>query len=150
MNRKAILSVIGFLSLSSAVSLQAATAMGDTEKAMVALEQQWTQMQQANNADRGALFLADKYIGIDIDGKVLTKADVMADAKATMWTSVSFDHVVVTSYGTTAIATGVFTGKGTDSSGKPLNLHERDTDVWVKMSTGKWQCVASVSSPLKS
>jgi ketosteroid isomerase-like protein len=55
----------------------------------------------------------------------------------------------ITMFGRTAIASGVFKGNGTDSSGKPLNVNMRWTDTWVKMPSGQWQCVASQDSPIK-
>jgi ketosteroid isomerase-like protein len=55
----------------------------------------------------------------------------------------------VTVFGDTAIATGGFDGRGTDASGKAFELHERWTDTWVKMPSGKWQCVASHATPVK-
>jgi ketosteroid isomerase-like protein len=55
----------------------------------------------------------------------------------------------VTVFGGTAIATGGFDGKGTDASGKAFELHERWTDTWVKMPSGKWQCVASHATPVR-
>jgi ketosteroid isomerase-like protein len=48
------------------------------------------------------------------------------------------------------IATGTFIGKGTSGAGKPLDERERFTDTWVKMADGKWLCVATHTSPLKS
>jgi ketosteroid isomerase-like protein len=54
--------------------------------------------------------------------------------------------VQVTVFGDTAIAIGGGKFKGTDSSGKPMDSHERFTDTWVKMPDGKWQCVAKRSS----
>jgi ketosteroid isomerase-like protein len=58
--------------------------------------------------------------------------------------------VKVNVFGGTAIATGVFKGKGTDADGKSFDVNERFTDTWVKMPDGKWQCVASQSSTTKS
>ena len=55
----------------------------------------------------------------------------------------AYEDVKVTVFGDSAIATGVFKAKGTDPSGKPLDVNERWTDTWVKMPNGKWQCVAS-------
>jgi ketosteroid isomerase-like protein len=56
--------------------------------------------------------------------------------------------VKVTVTGNTAIATGIFKGKGTDPSGKAFDNYERFTDTWVKIS-GKWKCVASYQSEIK-
>jgi ketosteroid isomerase-like protein len=83
------------------------------------------------------------------DGKVENKAQMLADAKSRKYTSAEYEDVQVTVFGNTAIATGGFTGKGTDASGKPFNDHDRWTDTWLKMPNGKWQCIATHDSPIK-
>jgi ketosteroid isomerase-like protein len=140
--------LIGLLSLESAAWLQAQTT-GATEKAVAALEQQWLLSQKANNPDLVAPLLADKFVSTGSDGKVTSKAETLATAKATKYESVELEDVKVTVFGDTAIATGVFKAKGTDASGKPLDVNERWTDTWVKMPGGKWQCVASHVSSAK-
>jgi hypothetical protein len=104
---------------------------------------------KTNNPDLVAPLLADKFIMTSSEGKVSGKAESLARAKATKYDSVDYDDVKVTVFGSTAIATGGFTAKGTDASGKRLDDHERWTDTWVKMPTGHWQCVASHSWPIK-
>src|ERR1700730_388362 len=135
MKRIWILCLIGLLSLESAAWSQSQTT-GGTEKAVAALEQQWLKSQKTNNPDLVAPLLADKFVNTGSDGKVTGKAETLATAK-------------VTKYGDTAIATGGFKATGTDASGKPLDVHERFTDTWVKMPNGQWQCVASHGSPVK-
>lgn len=120
-----------------------------TEKAVAALEQQWLESQKTNNPDLVAPLLADKFINTSGEGKVSDKAKSLADAKATKYDSVDYQNLQVTAFGDTAIATGDFMAKGTDASGKPMDIHERFTDTWVKMPNGKWQCVASQGSPVK-
>ena len=93
--------------------------------------------------------LADKFIGTGSDGKISGKADALADAKKTKYESMEYEDVKVTVFGDTAIATGGARAKGTDSSGKPMDSHERWTDTWVKMPSGQWQCVASHVSTIK-
>ena len=124
-------------------------ASDGTEKAVAALEQQWLQSQKTNNPDLVAPLLADKFINTGSDGKVTSKSESLANAKATKYDSVAYDNMKVIAFGDTAIATGDFKAKGTDASGKPLDVHERFTDTWVKMPSGKWQCVASHGSPVK-
>jgi ketosteroid isomerase-like protein len=141
--------LIGLLLLGSAAWSQDKQASGGTEKAVAALEQQWLQSQKTNNPDLVAPLLADKIITTGSDGKVSGKAETLATAKATKYTSVDYDDMKVTAFGDTAIATGGFKGKGTDASGKPLDVTERFTDTWVKMPHGQWQCVASHVSPVK-
>ncbi len=139
---------IGLLSLGSTARSHAQTT-GGTEKAVAALEQQWLQSQKTNNPDLVAPLLADKFVNTGRDGKVTGKAETLAIAKATKYDSAELEDVKVTAFGDTAIATGGFKATGTDASGKPLDVHERWTDTWVKMSNGKWQCVASHGSPVK-
>jgi uncharacterized protein (TIGR02246 family) len=148
MKRFWILGLMGLLSLGSAARSQA-QATGGTEKAVAALEQEWLQSQKTNNPDLVAPLLADKFVSTGSDGKVLTKAESLATAKATKYEGAAYEDVKVTVFGDSAIATGVFKAKGTDPSGKPLDVNERWTDTWVKMPNGKWQCVASHQSQVK-
>jgi uncharacterized protein (TIGR02246 family) len=141
--------LLGLLSLGGAAWSQSQQTGGGTEKAVAALENQWLQSQKTNNPELVAPLLADKFVSTNSDGKVMSKAQMLADAKATKWTSAEYENVQVTVFGDTAIATGGFTGKGTDPSGKPIDEHSRWTDTWVKMPNGKWQCVASQDSTVK-
>jgi ketosteroid isomerase-like protein len=139
--------LIGLLTLGSVAWSQAQTT-GGTEKAVAALEQQWLQSQKTNNPDLVAPLLADKFVNTGSDGKVTGKAETLATAKATKYDSADYDDVKVTVFGDTAIATGGFKAKGTNASGKPLDVHERWTDTWMKMPNGQWQCIASHGSPV--
>ena len=140
--------LVGLLALGSAARSQAQTTRG-TEKAVAALEEQWLQSQKTNNPDLVAPLLADKFVSTGADGKVTNKAEALANAKATKYVSAEYEDVKVTVFGDTAIATGGFKGKGTDASGKPMDVHERWTDTWVKMPNGKWQCVATQGSTIQ-
>ena len=124
-------------------------ANGDTEKAVAGLEQQWLESQKANNPDLVAPLLAEGFINTGSDGKVTTRSESLANAKATKYDTVDYDDVKVSVFGNTAIAVGGFKGKFTDPSGKPVDANERFTDTWVKMHDGKWQCVASHQSLIK-
>jgi ketosteroid isomerase-like protein len=138
--------LLGLLSLGSAALSQAQQTSGGTEKAVAALENQWLQAQKTNNSDLVAPLLADKFVSTGADGKVTNKTQALADAKASKFVSAENENVQVTVFGDTAIATGLWEGKGTDEKGKPLDGHYRWTDTWVKMPNGKWQCVATQSS----
>jgi ketosteroid isomerase-like protein len=139
----------GLLLLGSAAWLQAQQT-GNTEKAVAALEQQWLQSQKTNNSDLVAPLLADKFVNTSTDGKVTGRTETLATAKTTKYDSADYDDLKVTVFGDAAIATGTFKAKGTDSSGKPMDVNERFTDTWVKMANGKWQCVASHGSQVKT
>ena len=121
MNRNWAWCLIGVLLLASAGWSKDKNAGGGTEDAVAALEQKWLQSQKTNNPDMVAPLLADKFVNTGSDGKVTSKSESLANAKATKY----------------------------DSVGKPLDAHERFTDTWVKMKDGKWQCVASHHSAIK-
>jgi hypothetical protein len=147
LKKTSILCLLALLSLVDAASSQAQQA-GQPEKTVAAQEQQWLKSQTTNNPDLVAPLLADKFVSTGSDGKVTNRAESLASAKASKYVSAEYEDVVVTVFGNTAIATGVFKAKGTDASGKPMDIHERWTDTWVKMPSGQWQCVASHQSPV--
>jgi len=120
-----------------------------TEKGVAALEQQWLKSQKTNNPGLVAPLIADKFTNTDPEGKVTSKSEMLTTAKATKYTSVDYDDLKVTVFGDTAIAIGTFKAKGTDGTGKPMDVRERFTDTWMKMPNGKWQCVESQGTAVK-
>src|ERR1700688_2987877 len=137
MKRTWIWCLIGLLSVGNVAWSQAQTTRG-TEKVVAALEQQWLQSQKTNNPDLVAPLLADKFVSTGLDGKVMNRAETLADAKATKYDSMEYEDVKVTVFGDTAIATGSSRAKGTNAAGKPMDAHDRWTDTWSKMPNGKW------------
>ena len=147
--RSLIWCLLGAVVLTGAASAQTNKAAG-TQQTVVALEQKWLQSQKTNNMDLLAPLLADDVVDTSTEGKLMTgKAASIADAKRVKWASAEYENVQVNVYGDTAIATGIFSGKGTDTAGKPVNVRERFTDTWVKMPDGRWQCVATHGSLIK-
>jgi len=140
--------LIGLFSLGSVAWAQAQKATG-IEKAVAAQEEQWLQAMKTNNPDMLTPLLADKFVNTGGDAKVTGKVETLAQAKSTKWDSAENTDVKVTVFGDTAIATGGIKAKGTDASGKALDINERWTDTWVKMPNGQWQCVASQGTPIK-
>jgi hypothetical protein len=142
--------LLPLLSLASASLSQAQQASGATEKAILALEDQWIQSQKTNNPDLVAPLLADKFVETNGVGRVQNKAQFLARERANKYSSVEYLDRTVTVFGDTAIATGDLKFQGTDESGgKPFNVHIRFSDTWVKMPDGKWQCVASHASNIE-
>jgi len=140
-------SVILALSL-VAMPLRAQSAAG-TEQAVAALEAKWLEAQKTSNPNLLAPLLAEKFVNTSGDGVVTLKTETLGLVKASKYTSAEYTDVKVTVFGNTAIATGIFKGKGTDASGKLAVVNERWTDTWVKLDKEKWQCVASHASPIK-
>jgi ketosteroid isomerase-like protein len=147
MKRTFVWSVVALLSLM--VAAQAADEMGGgTAKAVAGLEQKWIDAAKASNPDMLAPLLADKFVNTNAESKVTDKKETLAAIKDTKWEKTEISDVKVTVFGNTAIATGDWAGKGT-VDGKPVDTHERWTDTWIKMPSGKWQCVASHGSTIK-
>lgn len=149
MNKTRIGYLLVLLLLVSAPWSQAQQAGGATEKTVTALEQTWLQSQKTSNPDLLAPLLADKFVNTGSDGTVTAKAETLTLVKKMKFDTAEYYDVKVTVFGDAAIATGSFKGKGTDASGKPVNVNERWTDTWVRMPSGQWQCVASHASPIK-
>jgi ketosteroid isomerase-like protein len=148
MKRMWIWCLLAAVSVVSVASLHAKPA-DDTAKAVEALEMQWLKGQKTDNPDLIAPLLADKIVVTDGDGKVTDKAETIAWYKKVHFDAAEYSDLKVAVYGDAAVATGGFKGKGTDAMGKPFDDNDRWTDTWVKMPSGKWQCVASQVSRVK-
>ena len=138
--------VLGLIWLGGTAVSQVQQGSGPAEKAVLALENRWVQSEQENDVDLVAPLLADKFIYTGTDGTMSDRAAFLALLKATNWIEVRNQDVKATAFGDTVIVTGLFKAKGS-VSGKPIFEHTRYTDVWVRMPTGKWQCVSSQDSP---
>jgi ketosteroid isomerase-like protein len=149
MKNRVVVYMLGAISLSFATMGQVLAADATAEKAVAALEEQWTQSERTNNTDLLSPLLADKFINIDVDGSISNRAKELADTKATKFASVDIEEAHITVFGDTAVATMVFKSKGTDAKGKPMDVNARWADTWVKMPGGSWQCVLSQGSSLK-
>ena len=146
MKRNLQRSVLALIILVTAFST---AQMNSTEKIVADLEQQWLKSQQTNDVNLVEPLLADKIVDTSSDGKSVDKAGALAMARTMKYDTAEYYDVKVTAFGNTAIATGGFKGKGTDSAGKPFDANERWTDTWMKMPNGKWQCIATQATPVK-
>jgi hypothetical protein len=141
--------ILGLILLTVPAWPQSQSTTANTEQAVAALEQQWLKAQQTSNPDLLEPLLAERFIETTSDGKLMGKAEALAGTKASKYETAEYADVKVSVFGDTAIATGAFKGKGTDQAGKPIDSPERWTDTWVKMSDGKWQCVASQATSVR-
>jgi len=136
------------------LALPLAAQMGDNMKgggvaqAITQMEQQWASNSKMGNMDAVAANLADSFVELDSDGSLYTKAQVVDRMKNSKWQMNEVSNIKVTVHGNTAIASGSWQGKGT-AGGKMVDAHESWLDTWMKMPNGKWQCIASASTPAK-
>jgi ketosteroid isomerase-like protein len=140
--------VLAFLALSNVTISRAEGSSGDIEKAVAALEKQWAQAETANNADLIAPLLADKFTSTESEGQVLDRTAFLAEERSDQYSSSEIDDLKIRVFGDTAIASYALRQKYT-SKGKAHDSHTRETDTWVKMPNGAWQCVAAHGSKIK-
>jgi ketosteroid isomerase-like protein len=121
---------------------------GHIAQAVLQLEQQWAEAQRDGKPDVVAPMLADDFITIGTDGKLTGKKELLAHLDRGDWEQNEISDVKVIVHGDTAVATGLWTGKGMMGT-RRIDLHERWTDTWVRTSTGQWQCLASQQTEIK-
>lgn len=122
---------------------------GGVEKTIANMEQQWTEASKTSNAEAVSPMVAEKFVNLDSDGRMIDKSKTVENIRKSKWEINEISDVKVTTFGNTAIATGAWRGKGTDADGRSVDAHERFVDTWTKMPNGKWRCIAMASAPVK-
>jgi ketosteroid isomerase-like protein len=146
---KKMLVLFGVLMLALPLMAQMSDSKGGgVSAAITQMEQAWASNSKSGNLDAVAANLADNFVELNSDGKFSTKAQMLDRMKSSKWEVNEVSNIKVSVHGDTAIATGSWQGKGT-SAGKSVDQHESWVDTWMKMANGKWQCIASASSPAK-
>jgi ketosteroid isomerase-like protein len=132
------------LSLTLATSFAASQQKSDAASKILALESKWNEAYKQGNVATMNSLLADDFIITVEDGSTFSKAGYIAhsgDSDNKVLISEMSD-LKVRVHGDTAIVTGAYHEKGT-TNGKPYEYHDRLTDVWMLMSDGRWQVIAS-------
>jgi ketosteroid isomerase-like protein len=132
---------------SMATKTETHAGSANVEQSLKNMENEWVKASLASNPDALGPMLSDDFINIDSDGKALNKSETMERMKKTKWETSEISDLQVNQHGDSAVVTGTWRGKGTDSTGKAVDATERWADTWV-MKDGKWQCVASASAPI--
>ncbi len=109
------------------------------------LETQWEK--SAHDEKVIKRIVADDFIGVSPDGKVLSKSSLLRRARRMeppgKSASTGTRSMNVRMFGPrVAVVTGVARESGRDKEGKKFRLNFRFTDTWMERD-GKWQCVAS-------
>jgi ketosteroid isomerase-like protein len=136
----------GSLLMSGQGTPPAKPAKASTAETLKQMERDWGNAQIKKDYATVEKILADDWVGIDYDGKVVAKAKAMEDMKSgsSTLTSEELGPMTVRVFGNTAVVTGsdteVSTDRGKNSSGKYVW-----TDIFV-LRNGKWQAIASQST----
>jgi len=145
MNR--IIIFIGLVFALSLVSLgQAKDKPGDgnTEQLILRLESEGREATLKNDLAANDRLLADKWINVNPDGSVTTKAKLLELLKAGSFTilSIENDEVMVRVFGDAAVVTGRSTTKRAGEGGEIVTRQVRFTRVYAR-NHGRWQVVSA-------
>jgi ketosteroid isomerase-like protein len=137
-----------FLSLAVGLnlSIEVVAQTANVEQTLLQLERDWEQANAKNDTAALDRILAPEYVSTNSDGRLATRAEVLARLKSgeLKFTAFTQDDYKVLVIGDTAIVTGRSTIKAI-RDGKDLSGQERWTDVFVRRN-GRWQAVATHSS----
>lgn len=145
---KQVLLVLLLLPITNSLFAQTKNSKDSAEETLIQMEFDWSQADVKKDAAELDRILADDWTGIDFEGTVMTKADVMRDlhSDATATESTELREIKVRIFGNTGIVSGTDIEKsqykGQDSSGAYIW-----TDVFV-FRNGRWQAVSSQSTKL--
>jgi len=142
---KRLLTIAAVLIASGGITL----AQGSVEQAVMDLERQWVKASSASNGDALAPLLAADFVSVQSDGAMQPRGTYLAMTSKGKWQVNEVSDMKVQVHGNSAVVIGIWTGKGTDGTGKAFDGKERFADTWVKMPDGKWQCVVSVGVAMK-
>ncbi len=113
----------------------------DTRSKLIALEQVWNAT--INSKDTKALesLLDQGFVYVHFDGRVLTKAEVLAALRLLAVQESVTESIAVHVHEGVAIVTGTFLLKRVEN-GKPFETRGHFLDTWIPKNGG-WVCIAS-------
>ncbi len=121
-------------------------AAPDIAETITRLEQQWASAAKANDSAQIAPLLSEIFVEMDSTGIIYRKSEALVRVKTEKWQVFEVSEIKVVMQANTAIATGLWHGKGTLPDGKAVDARERWLDTWHK--NGQWKCIASASTPV--
>jgi ketosteroid isomerase-like protein len=129
---------------------RAATEGERTAESLKQLERDWTDAETAGDSDKFGRIVADDWIGVDNDGRTLTKQQLIAHIKSGKGKteSVELGPMDVKLLGDVGVVQGSDTETGT-TNGKHTSVRIVWMDVFVYRD-GKWLCVRSQSARAQS
>ena len=120
----------------------------DVGSKIIALENLWNQAAEAKDLVALDRILDDAFVYVDPDGKLLTKAQVLADIRASQGIWVVSESMVVHLHGDTAVVTGIYRIRGMER-GRLFVRRDRFVDTW-RYKNGSWVPIASLATPIAS
>jgi len=119
----------------------------ETESKILALERLWGEAAQLRDIRALDSIFDDSMVYVHVDGRLMSKADVLSDTKSASAVEIVVESSVAHSYADVVIVTGLLHLRGMQS-GKPYDQHGRYLDTWV-LKDNHWVCVSSMTTPLR-
>jgi ketosteroid isomerase-like protein len=143
MTRAITLPVLGGL---LTISMPLAAQSGNAKQALLQLKRDWEQANAKNDLAALERILAPEFVNTDSDGRVSTRAEVVARRKsgAIKYSAFTQDDYKVQVMGDTAVVTGRSTMKAVHD-GKDISGQERSPTPSCA-AVARWQAVATHSS----
>ena len=118
----------------------------DAESKVLALERLWGAAAQMRDTKALESIFDDSLTYVHIDGRLMTKAEVLAETRTVSAVEIVVDSSVARAHGNVVIVTGVLHLRGVEA-GRPYLRYGRYTDTW-SLRGDHWVCVSSMTTPL--
>ena len=119
----------------------------EAESKVMALERLWGAAVQMHDIKALDSIFDDSMIYVSMDGRVMTKSQVLADTRATSPVDVVVKSPVAQLHGNVVIVTGLMQLKGAEG-GKPYIRYARFMDTWMNKGD-RWVCLSSMTTPVR-
>ena len=113
---------------------------------MLALERLWGAAAQLRDI-KALESIFDNSL-VYVDGRLMSKSQVLADTKTASPVEIVVESEVARSHEQAVIVTGLMRLRGIEN-GKPYLRHGRFVDTWL-LKSGKWICVSSVTAATRN
>jgi ketosteroid isomerase-like protein len=145
MQMRALISIVLLVCFGSPLG-EANGADPNEESRIIALERiQKIQAFEARDLKTLDGILDDAFAHVDMEGRMRSKAEVLAYIQMADSLRYSAEAMVVRLHGDTAIVTGLFRMTGMER-GRPIVQRGRFVDTWLQKD-GRWIAIASLSTP---
>ena len=113
------------------------------QEQLLTFEREFTQAVVSNDPAAIGRFVADDWVIVDADGRVIERSRFLSviESGALTHESMESTDIEVRVHGDTAVVTGITTSKG-QFMGEGFATRERSTDVLARLN-GLWLCVFS-------
>ena len=141
---RALTLVMLVLCVAASAAYAQETSASDARSRIIALENLWNQASTLKDLKSLDTILDGKFTYVDPDGRLLTKAEVLADVKVSPVLQVTAESMSVYLHGNTAVVTGIYRIIGVER-GKPFTRRGRFVDTWL-LRDGLWVAIASLAT----